>query len=114
MNRAERRKNKIKSEKGTECQYTKEELRDFFKQELLALRNESYSEWVRRKAYKRLENLIKEYEKQHGKSETIVLKEELRSSLQNSQDERVKAYVKQRQELRLQSSISKIAKNFFC
>lgn len=99
MNRAECRKNKVKPAKEVEFQYTKEELRDFFKQELLTLRNESYSEWIRRNAYKRLENLIKEYEK-HEKNKTIIMKEELKSALENSQDERVKVYEKQRQELR--------------
>lgn len=95
MNRAERRKNKIKTEKMPECKYTREELRAFFEKELNELRKETCSEAIKRERYQRLRKLVEEYEKQNGKSS---VKSESRN-LENSQDERVKAYVRQKEGL---------------
>ena len=94
QNRAERRKNGIKTEKKPACKYTKEELKKLLQKELNILRNESYPETVRRQRYERVRKLIAEYEKQNGK-----LDMQKQNSLENSQDERVKAYVRQREGL---------------
>ncbi len=93
-NRAERRKNGIKTEKMPIGKYTKEELKNLLEKELKLLKNESYSETVKRQRYERLRKLVAEYEKQNGK-----ITASKQSSLENSQDERVKAYVRQREGL---------------
>ena len=68
-NRAERRKNEIKTEKMLKCKYTKEQLEKVLKKELTDLINEPYTEALKRERYKRLEPLIKEYQRQKGQAQ---------------------------------------------
>lgn len=64
MNRAERRKNRIKTPKFPKSKYTKEELEKIIKKELTELLNESYPEMLKRQKYERLQPLIQEYQRQ--------------------------------------------------
>lgn len=70
MNRAERRKNNIKTPKVPKNTYTNEELERIIKRELMALLNESYSETIKRERYQRLQPLIEKYQKEKAKQIT--------------------------------------------
>lgn len=74
MNRAERRKNKIKTEKTPtpKCNYTTEELGEILKRELNYLINMSCSEVIKRERYRRLEPLIREYQRQLAEKNTVT------------------------------------------
>lgn len=72
-NRAERRKNGIKSEKKTYPKWkgSIEELERIVRKELDALINEPCSETIKKEKYRRLEPLIEEYKRQKENSSTV-------------------------------------------
>lgn len=98
MNRAERRKNGIKSEKKTykKCNYTAEEMERIIRKELNDLINEPYSETIKKERYRRLEPLIEEYKRQ---KENLKVQAKPNVSHAGKETDRMIAYNRQKQEL---------------
>lgn len=94
MNRAERRKNGIKTQKKKK--FTNEELERIIKTELEALIHEPISESLRRKRYYRLQPLIEEYKNQKKKGNISSTK---MVSSAGKESDRMLAYQRQRQSL---------------
>ena len=94
-NRAERRKNGIRSEKKPN--YSREQIERIIKKELQDLISQPYSETVKRERYRRLEPLIEEYKKsQKTKGEIKPVKT---VSVAGKEEYTIVAYKKERQNL---------------
>ena len=107
MNRAERRKNKINTEKTQtpKCNYTTEELGEILKRELNYLINMSCSEAIKRERYRRLEPLIREYQRQLAEKKPVAPKKRTNLSTQ--------AYNKQKELLKCNPTYQRLMNNSY-